>query len=413
MNELMVHLDFGDISYHAGTLYLSEKMGRYVFTYEREFVASGLEISPLRLPLGTDTFVAERNASLYDLHGVFADSLPDDWGRRVQDAEFEKIGLFEPTALDRLSFVGPFGIGALRYEPARDFERGHAAAQLADLRKAALRVLAGKPEEVADELLRCGGSAGGARPKFLVDLKTADLSELRYSSGRIEEGFRPVVLKVPDRGGDRYQRVEYAYMLMAREAGIDVPDVWLLTGERSGLAYLAIDRFDRDRGGHRLHAHTFAGLHNLDFREALVDYTLLLRTAHNLTRDLREAAKAYGVMLFNWLGFNNDDHAKNFTFLMDSGGRWRLSPAYDIAYSTATGGLHATALNGKRRNAMLEDLREIAADFDIDEWRVILDRTIDSLNRWPSFARHAGVPDRLSRTIGQRINENVRRLQRR
>ena len=117
MKKLKVKLHFNNNhSYDVGNLFLSEKTGRYHFNYDKSFIGSNLHISPINLRLDSTSFVAQKNENFYNLHGVFADSLPDKWGRRVQDIEFEKIGVFEPTAIDRLAFIGRYGIGALRYE---------------------------------------------------------------------------------------------------------------------------------------------------------------------------------------------------------------------------------------------------------------------------------------------------------
>ena len=114
MNKLQVFLDFRHSSYMVGELFLSVKLGRYVFNYDPLFLSSGLELSPYILPLGDETFIAERNNDLYNLHSMFADALPDNWGRKVQDAEFQKIGMYDVTALERLSFIGDYGMGALQ-----------------------------------------------------------------------------------------------------------------------------------------------------------------------------------------------------------------------------------------------------------------------------------------------------------
>ena len=194
MSRLKIKLDFKTEVHDVGTLYLSEKMGRYAFSYEQSFLSSGLQISPYAMPLSSDTYTAEKNSDLYDLHGVFADSLPDEWGKKVQDAEFQKIGLLEVTAIDRLAFIGAYGIGALTYEPAQEFERGKSLVSLAELRKAVQRIIDGELEEVTNELLRSGGSAGGARPKFLVDIDVKNFKKIRYTHGKPENGMVPIIL---------------------------------------------------------------------------------------------------------------------------------------------------------------------------------------------------------------------------
>ena len=410
MSSLHVKIDFGNGLQDVGKLLLSEKLGRYVFSYDTGFIGSDLEISPFTLPLGADSFVAEKNSDLYDLHGVFADSLPDAWGKKVQDAEFAKIALDEPTALDRLAFVGKFGIGALRFEPSGEFEQGKQIVTLAQLRKATQKILAGDFEDVAEELLHCGGSAGGARPKFLVDLDIKTHSKIRYTAGVRDEEMVPVILKVPLRSGDHYQRIEYVYSVMGAKAGLEIPEVYLLTGGKSKSAFFAIERFDVLKTGERLHTHTLAGLQGWNFREVSSDYRELLRITGELTRNHRDVVEVYKRMVFNYLGCNKDDHAKNFSFTMNKKGTWSLSPAYDIGYSSGENGLHAMAINGLRRNATSDDFRRIADDFDIREWKSIVAQTVEALNTWKSLAAEFGVTDRYVRMIQERIKENITRL---
>lgn len=120
--ELYVELDFGERRFRVGTLLYSEKMNRHLFSYDTDFLKIGYEISPLRMPLSDQTYGAEYIEDFHGLHGIFADSLPDAWGMRVQDLEFEKIGIYEPAPLDRLAFIGRYSMGALRYVPSRTFD---------------------------------------------------------------------------------------------------------------------------------------------------------------------------------------------------------------------------------------------------------------------------------------------------
>jgi serine/threonine-protein kinase HipA len=410
VKKLAVYLDFGTKDEHVGTLFLSDKLGRHVFTYEKSFIGSRLEISPRMMPLGNSTYVAEKSNDLYDLHGVFADSLPDAWGRKVQDAEFQKIGVHDVTSLLRLAFVGRHGVGALRYEPEQNFDLGKKAVTLADCRKAAQQIIAGHPEEVVDELLRCGGSAGGARPKFLVDLNAENQDEIRYSRTKFEKGFIPIVLKVPVSGNDTYQRIEYVYSLMAKSGGIAIPEPFLLTGKLKHLAFFALRRFDITDDGSRLHTHTLAGLLGLNFREAVTDYSTLLRVTGDLTRDHRHVVECFRRMVFNYLGDNLDDHLKNFSFTMNEKGEWKLSPAYDIGYSTGENNLHAMAINGKRRNATKIDFEKVASDFDVADWKHIVKQIIENLEKWPILASKYGVPEKNRTIVWSRIKENVNRV---
>jgi serine/threonine-protein kinase HipA len=410
MKTIYVHINFGGKSIEAGELFASGDLGRHVFSYDPQFIASGLQISPFYLPLGGNSFAAPKNDGFYDLHGVFADSLPDTWGRRVQDAEFLKIGVIEPTALERLAFIGQNGIGALRYHPAREFPKGDEIVRLATLRKATQRIINGDIDDVSEQLLKSGGSAGGARPKFLVDIREDNPRKIRYTHGSYDDGYTPVILKVPSFAHDHYQRIEYAYTQIARDAGIDVPDCYLIDDGKSKLAFFAMKRFDIMPDGSRYHAHTLAGLLNADYRETTPDAATFLRTIDDLTRDHRQVVEGFRRVAFNYIGSNKDDHAKNFSFLMNSEGEWSLSPAYDIGFSKGQNNMHQMRLGQKSRGAEAKDFKALANDFDIPMWKDIVDKTLSAFEKWPDVADGCGVPEKYITAINQNLRENIKRI---
>jgi serine/threonine-protein kinase HipA len=409
MNKLQVFLDFRHISYKMGELFLSANIGRYVFNYDPQVLSSRMEPSPYILPLGGETFIAERNNDMYNLHSLFADALPDSWGRKVQDAEFQKIGMYDVTALERLSFIGDYGMGALRFKPKQSFLSGEQAVELSQLRKASQSIISGDINEIVEQLFRAGGSAGGARPKYLVDMRNDEPNHIRYTTGELEDGWTPVILKVAEKNGDHWQRIEYCYFRMAEIAGIKTPATWLLA-EEGGEAHFAIKRFDIDEYGGRYHTQTFAALLGVNFREAALDYTRLFRTVADLCFDKEQVIEMYRRMVFNYLGSNKDDHAKNFSFLMDRTGRWYISPAYDLSYSAGDHGLHAMAAVGKRRNLELSDFGKIAENFDISDWRKIVLNTKEALGLWREIAKKNKVPDKQIKIIYERISENLNRV---
>ena len=413
MNKINVHIDFGSTEYRTGELYLSSDLGKYIFSYDSTFISSGIQISPFHLPLELKTYIAQKNTGFYGLHGVFADSLPDTWGRKVQDAEFLKIGIIEPTALQRLAFIGKNGIGALRYHPAQKFPKGEELVHLAALRKATQRILEGEIEEISEQLLKSGGSAGGARPKFLVDINRTNHQEIRYTHDMYENDFIPVILKVPGTRQDLFQRIEYIYSQVAKYAGLQIPNHYLIPGERSALAYFAIERFDIRPGGERFHVHTLSGLLNTDYRESTPDSNTFLRTVDDLTRDQRQVVEGFRRIVFNYIGSNKDDHAKNFCFLMNGKGEWSLSPAYDVGFSKGENDLHQMRIGNKLRNAEFKDFKKLAEDFEIAGWQEIIEKTLSAFEKWPVLAKSCTVPEKYIRLIDRKIKENMRRISRR
>jgi serine/threonine-protein kinase HipA len=222
--------------------------------------------------------------------------------------------------------------------------------------------------------------------------------------------FRPVLLKVPQRGDDQWQRLEHLYCQLARACGITVPDTWLLTASDSSLVHFAIARFDITADGARLHTHTLAGLKGESYTQARYDYRDILRITADLTRDARDVGEMYRRMVFNYLANNRDDHAKNFSFIMNAEGVWHVSPAYDLGFSPGENGLHASSANGKRRNLELRDFAVIAEDFDIRGYREIVTRTSEVLQAFESLSLAAGVSKKKSALIAERIRENRHRV---
>ncbi|MCL2689553.1 MAG: type II toxin-antitoxin system HipA family toxin [Chitinispirillia bacterium] len=412
MNSINVFISFGNKkNIHVGELYLSTDTGRHFFKYEPSFLSSGLDISPISMPLGNETYSAPLGVNFYNLHCAFADSLPDAWGRAVQDAEFLKINIDEPTALERLAFIGHNGVGALNYHPAQKFPKGEEIAELATLRKAAQRIIKGNADEVSEQLLKCGGSVGGARPKFLVDMKENNHEEIRYTQGEYKDGYIPMLLKVPTFSHDHYQKIEYIYSQIAYNAGLNIPESYLITGKKSDLAFFAMKRFDCLPNGRKFHVHTLAGLLNINFNDTDIEAGTFLHTVDYITRDHRQIVEAYKIIAFNYIGFNNDDHAKNFSFLMDDKGQWSLAPAYDIGYSKGQNELHFMRLNGKRRNAEAKDFRKIAENFNIKGWNTIIEKILTEFEKWPVMAKDCGIPERHINKVNKRLRENIHRVE--
>jgi len=411
MNTINVSINFGSENIRVGELYLSADTGRHIFKYEPVFQSSGLEISPLHLPLGNETYIAQQGTNFYNLHGVFADSLPDAWGRAVQDAEFLKIDVDGPTVLERLAFIGLNGIGALNYHPAQKFPKGDEITELATLRKAAQKIMKGNADEISERLLKCGGSAGGARPKFLVDIKEDNHEEIRYTLGEYKGGYIPVLLKVPTFGHDHYQKIEYIYSQIAHNAGLNIPESYLITGQKSDLAFFAMKRFDILPDGTRYHVHTLSGLMDINFRDADISADAFLHTIDNITRDHRQVIEGYKVIAFNYIGSNNDDHTKNFSFLMNSKGQWSLAPAYDIGYSKSLNELHFMRLGGKRRNAEAKDFKNLAENFDIKDWDAIIEKILTEFEKWPAMAKDCGIPEKHINKLDNKIKENSKRIE--
>jgi serine/threonine-protein kinase HipA len=402
MRKLEVRLNWGDDQIVVGTL--AEQDLRVYFEYEGGFLAAPLPISPFRLPVKPGLFEhAERDFA--HVFGVFNDSLPDGWGLLLMDREFKKRGLKPSTVsvLDRLAYIGTRGMGALTYHPPTAVGEEEALwVDLDALAHQAERILEGSAEDLLPALRIAGGSPGGARPKVLVGVR--DDGHLLSGTADLPEGYRHYLIKFPAKeDAPDIGAVEVAYSLMAAEAGLDVPPTRLFeTGD--GGRYFGAERFDRT-GNQRLHMHTLSGLLHASHRVPSLEYDGLLKATMLLTKDQRQVEEAFRRMVFNVLAHNRDDHVKNFSYLMNRSGSWRLAPAYDLVFSDGPGGQHTMAVSGEAVHPTVQDLLRVAEECDVDlrRAREILRQVQDALGNWSRFARTVGVGSTTERRIGKVI----------
>ncbi len=390
VGQLDVGLSFNGGVRSVGRLALRKK--RIYFEYDASFLQSGLEISPLKCPArpGLQTF----DPHLFEgLPGVFCDSLPDGWGRLLFDRKMrsEGIALQELSALDRLACVGNDGMGALVYRPDYTDGKTLQEASLDYLAQQAQQILSGKACTVLRELLALNASSAGARPKAMIGV-SRNLREITCGTPLASSNFEPWLVKFPG-GSDGLDAgaIEYVYALMAKAAGIEMQQTHLFAAEK-GPGYFATKRFDR-REKKRFHCHSVAGLLHVDFRMPSLDYEDLLLLTAKLTGDVREMEKMFRLAAFNVLAHNRDDHAKNFSFLMDSSGQWRLSPAYDLTFSFGPGGEHSTMVMGEGKNPGKGDLIQLGAQASMPKASVLaaIEKTESALEKWRELATEYAV----------------------
>lgn len=390
VQEIKIALNFAGTKIPVGRLAL--RGGAIYFEYAASFIEKGLEISPLRLPLQPG--VKQFDRGLFDgLPGVFNDSLPDGWGRLLLDRTLRgmKIPSDELSQLDRLAHVGMNGMGALVYEPdnsAKDVEGG---IDLDTLATQAQEVLDGDAQDVLQELLALNGSSAGARPKAMIGVNKTR-KNIVHGAQSLPTGFTPWIVKFANAAdGKDAGAIEYVYALMAKEAGVHMTDVHLFPAKRSA-GYFATKRFDRN-GAARIHTHTACGLLHSDFRVPSLDYEDLIALTGRLTRDVREVEKMFRLAVFNVLAYNRDDHSKNFSFLLDENGEWKLSPAYDLTFSSGPGGEQSTMVMGEGRRPSTEHLVKLGLEAKIGRADIdaILDRTRHALSKWKNLAKENGV----------------------
>ncbi len=405
----------------VGAVALDPRAGYYVFEYDPAFVRSGIELAPLMMPLAAarDPFVfptlAER--TFLRLPGMLADALPDDFGNALIDAWMAENGVAQSkiTSLDRLAYMGRRGTGALEFKPVHGpKERASTALQLSTLVESARLAVHGSIDSdhlahaALAQIIQVGTSAGGARAKAVVAWNPAT-GALRAGQFDTPPGFEHWILKFDGMGEDRelgegqdYGRVEYAYHLMARAAGIAMSPCRLL--EENGRAHFMTRRFDRD-GETKHHLQTLCAMARLDFRQkATHDAAQLFLTIEQLNLGYDAMEEAFRRITFNVMAANCDDHTKNVSFLLREGAAWELAPAYDVTHAFNPKGewthQHLLSVNGKFSGITRRELEAVAARFGIGTGARVLEQVGEAVAGWGEHAASAGVRLAHAKRIG-------------
>jgi len=405
-----------------GAVSLEEGRDVASFQYDRAFAASGIELSPLVMPLSERVyeFPALPRNTFHGLPGLLADSLPDEFGNALIDAwlatQGRTAGNF--SAVERLCYTGARGMGALEFAPALGPKPGKATKiEIDELVRLAGEVLthrgdlqghfheAGK-EKALQDILRVGTSAGGARAKAVIAWNRAT-NEVRSGQIAAGDGFDYWLLKFDGVAGKKdkeledpkgYGTIEYAYHLMAREAGITMAECRLL--EENGRRHFMTRRFDRLAGGEKLHMQSLCALAHFDFNQAgAYAYEQALLTLRQLKLPMAAVEEQFRRMVFNIVSRNQNDHVKNISFLMNKRGEWSLAPAFDLTYSYNPSGSWTTAhqmtLNGRRDGFTMSDYEVCAKTALMKRGRAakIIDEVQSAVKRWPEFAAAAKLSE--------------------
>lgn len=395
-DNLLVSFNDGASERRVGTLVRDART--IYFRYDRDWLRTGFNLSPYKLAF--DRRPQQTDVTCFDgLFGVFADSLPDGWGRLLLDRLLTErlTNLDEVTALDRLAYVGANGAGALTYQPARPVTgRARSEVKLDELSDAAATLLRGQDTEVLETLVQFGGSSGGARPKINVGYHPAT-GALMPDQAKLPAGFEHWLIKFgatgdpPDIGA-----IEYTYHEMAVRAGIKMTTCRLFTGE-SGRRYFGTKRFDR-RGSERLHLHSVAGLLHDNFRYTNVDYGNVMHAAFRLTKHVGVYETVLRLAAFNVFAHNHDDHSKNISFRCDGSGNWSLAPAYDLTFSRSPYGHQSMSVAGTHRPDRAA-LVALGTDFGVRIPAAIVEEVRQAVAAWPGLARKNGVTAASERLI--------------
>lgn len=398
------------------------------FEFDPDFISKGLDLAPLTMPIS----VGRRGQIKYDfrslpretflgLPGLLADALPDRFGNSVINAWLARQGRtpdsFNP--IERLCYTGSRAMGALEFVPILNISLERSVpVEIGQLLELAQLVVAEREELHVDiqtrtsdallDILRVGTSAGGNRPKAIIAINDKT-NEVRSGQVDAPEGFSYWVLKfdgVSDHTlGDPagYGRIEYAYHLMAVEAGIEMTECRLL--EEGGRAHFMTKRFDRKEDGGKLHLQSLCAIAHYDFNSpGAYSYEQAFRVNRELRLPYTDMDQLFRRMVFNVIARNHDDHTKNIAYLMDEKGNWMLSPAFDVIYSYNPTGIwtnrHQMSINGKRDNFERSDLEKVGEEMGIKDYSKIIDDVIGVVSNWKEYAGKAVVREDQVLAIG-------------
>ena len=391
-----------------------------VFQYQPEFVQSGIQVAPLAMPLaeGTFEFPSLTKETFKGLPGLLADSLPDKFGNAVIDAWLATQGR-DPDSLnpvERLCYIGTRGMGALEFQPTTvGAPTPKQNLQVGQLVRLANRVLNSRESlqgefsgdddaEAIQDILRVGTSAGGARAKAILAWNE-ETGEFRSGQVDLPEGFTQWLMKFDGISNNKdkelndpqgYGRIEYAYYLMALEAGIEMNRCRL--HNEGGRSHFMTQRFDRTEENAKLHMQSLGAIQHFDFNQAgAYSYEQAIRAMLKLNLSPKQVEQQFRRATFNVIARNQDDHVKNIAFLMNREGEWSLSPAYDVAYSYNPNGewtsQHQMSINGKRDHFELSDLIALANAGGIKKRKAeeITSEVSEAVGTWQKQADAAGV----------------------
>ncbi len=405
----------------------SAREGHATFEYDPTFLRRGLDLSPVHMPIDRAGELYEfwtRNSdpaldTFKGLPGLLADSLPDKFGNRIIDVWLARQGRDGSgfTPIERLCYTGQRGMGALEYAPSLNNSlNATTPVEISHLVSLAQKVIA--KQEILDvsingkkdtdallEILRVGTSAGGARPKAVIAMN--DDGHILSGQTDVPAGYDHWLLKFDGAGDTELQetegfgRIEYAYYLMAQQAGLNMSKCRLL--EEGSRAHFMTKRFDRP-AGKKVHMQSLCGIAHYDYNQpGAYGYEQAFAVMRKLGLSKVEAVQQFRRMVFNAVARNQDDHTKNIAFLMDQTGKWSLSPAFDVTYSHNPAGVwtnnHQMTINGKRNGFDMADFDQVGRSIAIKKPAEIVEEITEVVNQWPTFAKNAGVEDKSIKLI--------------
>lgn len=413
VNAYMFGEKIGTLYDHNGTIY---------FQYSKAFQKLGLEISPYKLPLDTNgLYTNKSDIEFKGLAGIFYDSLPDTHGMAIMDRYFEEkeIDKNSLSFIHRLMFVGDRGIGAIEYKPREHdtTEQTEETINVIDVYNKSKEILSNVKNHTIDELMSFIDSAspiGGAKPKMMINYNPKT-KLMKYNSKKLDKGYERYIIKF-----DRFRseesidetKLEYLYMSVAKELGINVPVFDLI--KENNMTHFIIKRFDRTNEDEKIHVATAAALMDINIKiPRAMSYEDLFEFAYSLTNSMDVLIEMFKRAVFNIIFVNNDTHAKNFTFKMDLKGEWGIAPAYDLTYAKAIGVLNPLAtIRGKLKNYKREDFLYLGQIYNLNPklMNEIINETIKKTFELKARADSIGILSKNIEPAIMNIEDIVRNL---
>jgi len=410
---------------YAGAVLWDDSRDLASFEFDPEFRRKGWNLSPLMMPLshtGVHSFPGLSRDTFMGLPGLLADALPDSYGKALLDRWLNAQGRTFANPVERLCYQGKRSMGALEFEPAQDVDLESAdaidvrtlvaiAAEVLNQKNSLNTNLKGNKKEAIASIIKVSTSAGGQRAKAVIAYNEAT-GEIRSGQVDVPDGFTHWLLKLDGVTnkllGDpqHFGQIEYAYYLMAVQAGLEMMECRLL--EENGRSHFMTKRFDRIGSGEKVHMQTLCGLAHYDYgMKRAYSYEQAFEVMRRLRLPYPQAEQLYRRMVFNVIARNQDDHTKNISFLMDRTGNWRLSPAYDVSWAYNPKGEwtshHQMSINGKWDSITRDDLLEVATKMNIKHADEIIDSVRDAVSGWEKTALKCGVPEETVRQIEQSL----------
>lgn len=409
--RLRAFLEFGnghpDIS--VGEIAWNAEERRAYVEWDAQIRGLGLPISPFLVKDWAQLQTTSNLNAFYGLPSVFGDSVPDGWGRLLMDRDLGVRDSRVPPPMAYLSMVGRHGMGALRYEPADT-----SAKRVQDLSLDYFARSADRIEEIDHDVLvgirAISGGSQGARPKFVALLDPVTGRYRDHRSGW-EPGLQHVIVKRAARDDlPSAVAIEAAYAITARAAGVTIASTRVVQAE-NGEKFFETDRFDRSEE-QRFHMQSAAALLDQDFRANTVTYENLFQISERLHGDTRDSEQLLRRLAFNVATLNQDDHAKNHAWLMQSDGTWQLSPAFDITFARSAHGYHSMGLAKDDMEMRPAGILALAGRHGIDaaRARTIVREVVDAVETLPAALKDHGVPKKTASVIGTAAGKAIKQL---